>query len=70
MSNNNRSIETTQELQPLREVGSLEKTQYWDREEIMEALRVANYRGIRIDSLYSQTAMKTSRVPLPTRQAS
>jgi hypothetical protein len=70
MSNNNSSIETTQELQPLREVGSLEKTQYWDREEIMEALRVANYRGIRIDSLYSPTAMKTSRVPLPTRQAS
>lgn len=70
MSNNNSSIETTQELQPLREVGSLEKTQYWDREEIMEALRVANYRGIRIDSLYSHTAMKTSRVPLPTRQAS
>lgn len=56
------------ELQPLREVRSLDKTQYWDREEIMQALRVANYRGIRLDSLYADNTSKTTSVP--TRQAS
>lgn len=54
MSNNQNTDSSTpeDELQPLREVGSLEKTQYWDREDIMNALRVANLRGIRVESLY------------------
>lgn len=44
---------TDDRLQPLREVGSLEKTRFWDSEEITEALRIANLRGIRLDSLYA-----------------
>jgi hypothetical protein len=41
-------------LQPLREVGSLEKTQHWDREDIIAALRMANLRGIQPESLYAR----------------
>lgn len=38
-------------LQPLREVGSMDKTQFWDMDEIMEALRIANRRGISLSKL-------------------
>ncbi len=38
-------------LQPLREVGSMEKTQFWDIHEVMEALRVANRHGIPLNKL-------------------
>lgn len=51
-------------LQPLREVGSLEKTQYWDREDILEALRIANLRGIPIQSLRGKTASQRNRTPV------
>jgi hypothetical protein len=57
-------------LQALREVGSEEKTQYWDREDIMTALRQANLRGVRVDSLYTKASRFTSRVQLPDRHAS
>ena len=39
-------------LQPLREVGTMEKTQFWDISDIMEALRVANRRGIHVQRLF------------------
>jgi hypothetical protein len=47
-------------LQPLREVGTQEKTQFWDMEDVMQALRVANRRGIRLTDLYghSRTALE------------
>jgi hypothetical protein len=63
---------TTQDdgLQALREVGSEEKTQYWDREDIMMALRQANLRGVRVDSLYTKASRFTSRIQLPACQAS
>lgn len=38
-------------LRPLREIGTLEKTQFWDMDEIMEALRIANQRGVNIPRL-------------------
>lgn len=38
-------------LQPLREVGTMEKTQFWDIHEVMEALRVANRHGIPLNKL-------------------
>jgi hypothetical protein len=49
-------------MQALREVGSEEKTQYWDREDIMRALRAANLRGVRVDNLYARPSLTTSRV--------
>ncbi len=39
-------------LQPLREVGTQEKTQFWDMEDVMQALRIANRRGIPLKALY------------------
>jgi hypothetical protein len=42
---------TTDRLQPLREVGSMDKTQFWDMDEIMEALRIANRKGISLSKL-------------------
>jgi len=39
-------------LQPLREVGTEEKTQFWDMEDVMQALRIANRRGIPLKALY------------------
>ena len=39
-------------LQPLREVGTQEKTQFWDMEDVMQALRIANRRGIPLEELY------------------
>ncbi len=39
-------------LQPLREVGTHEKTQFWDMEDVMQALRIANRRGIPLKTLY------------------
>lgn len=40
-------------LQPLREVGTSQKTRFWDIEEILGALREANSRGIRPESLFA-----------------
>lgn len=42
---------TDSELQPLREVGTMEKTQFWDIDDVMAALRIANRRGIPINTL-------------------
>lgn len=42
-------------LQPLREVGSEEKSQFWDMEDVMQALRVANRRGIPLRDLFGET---------------
>lgn len=39
-------------LQPLREVGTMEKTQFWDISDVMDALRVANRRGIPVQRLF------------------
>ena len=41
-------------LRPLREIGTLEKTQFWDMDEVMLALRIANRRGVNIRSLSGQ----------------
>jgi hypothetical protein len=41
-------------LQPLREVGTQEKTQFWDIDDVMEALRIANRRGIDLNGLYGR----------------
>ncbi len=50
-------------LQALREVGSEEKTQYWDRDDIMQALRRARLTGVRVDSLYAHKPIShTSRM--------
>jgi hypothetical protein len=38
-------------LQPLREIGTMEKTQFWDIDDVMEALRVANRKGIPLEKL-------------------
>jgi len=43
-------------LQPLREVGSMDKTQFWDMEDVMEALRIANRRGLSLKDLRKGTA--------------
>ncbi len=43
-------------LQPLREVGNEEKTQFWDMEDVMQALRVANRRGISVSGLFNHPA--------------
>ncbi len=42
---------TSDILQPLREVGSMDKTQFWDMEDVMEALRIANRRGLSLKDL-------------------
>lgn len=39
------------ELQPLREIGTMEKTQFWDIHEVMQALRLANRHGIPLTTL-------------------
>ncbi len=39
-------------LQPLREVGTEVKTQFWDMEDVMQALRIANRLGINLNGLY------------------
>ncbi len=39
-------------LQPLREVGDVEKSQYWLQCDIMEALRAARLQGIAPESLF------------------
>ena len=33
---------TDAELQPLREIGTMEKTQFWDIDDVMEALRIVD----------------------------
>jgi len=39
-------------LQPLREIGTMEKTQPWSTEDIQAALRFAHLRGIEPERLY------------------
>ncbi len=51
---------TGHELQPLREVGTMEKTQFWDIDDVMEALRIANRHGISLKKLRSVPASETS----------
>lgn len=41
------------ELQPLREIGTMEKTRFWDIHEVMDALRIANRHGIPLNRLKS-----------------
>jgi hypothetical protein len=41
-------------LQPLREVGTTDKTQFWDLDEIYDALREANRLGIAPERLYKR----------------
>lgn len=43
-------------LQPLREVGTMEKTQFWDLDEIYGALREAVRRGIAPEQLFNHEA--------------
>jgi len=45
-------------LQPLCEVGSEEKSQFWDIDDVMQALRIANRHGIPLQKL------KTLQAPL------
>ena len=42
---------TGYDLQPLREVGTMEKTQFWEIDDVMEALRIANRQGISLKKL-------------------
>ena len=58
------------ELQPLREVRSQEKSDHWDREDIMDALRVANLHGIPVERLFAKPSAHTTRIPLMKRRAS
>ena len=39
-------------LQPLREVGTINKTQYWTFDDIEDAIREANLLGIDPEQLY------------------
>ena len=45
-------------LQPLKEIGSMEKTQFWDFEQIQEALREVNRFGIPVKSSRSERRCK------------
>ena len=49
-------------IQPLREVGTLHKTQYWSFEEIEDAIREANLLGIDPHKLFGTA---TGGVNLP-----
>jgi hypothetical protein len=57
-------------LQALREVGSEEKSQYWDRDDIMTALRQARLKGVRIESLYSYASRQVRKHGRHIKQAS
>ena len=46
------------ELQPLREIGTMEKTQFWDIHEVMEALRIANRHGIPLNKLRNTSSLE------------
>ena len=43
-------------LQPLREVGTINKTQYWTFDDIEDAIREANLLGIDPEQLYRSPA--------------
>jgi hypothetical protein len=45
-------VDTESILQPLREIGTMEKTQPWSTEDIQSALRFAYLRGIDPEKLY------------------
>jgi hypothetical protein len=44
-------------LQPLREVGSHEKSQHWHQDDIMAALRTARLQGIPLHKLFANTQL-------------
>ncbi|MFN0129406.1 MAG: hypothetical protein ACKV19_22300 [Verrucomicrobiales bacterium] len=44
------------ELQPLREIGTEDKSQYWDFEDITRALREARRLGIAPERLFQRAA--------------
>ena len=48
------SPQANEALQPLREIGTMEKTQFWDMEDVMVALREANFRGISLQRLRNE----------------
>ena len=50
-------------IQPLREVGTLHKTQYWPFEEIEDAIREANLLGIDPHKLFG-TAQGGINLPI------
>lgn len=50
------SQESGSVLQPLREIGTLNKTQFWDLDEIYQALREANRLGIAPERLFQTVA--------------
>ena len=47
-------------LQPLREVGQMQKTQFWDMDEIYAALREAKRLGIAPENLFGKAQEATS----------
>lgn len=49
-------------LQPLREVGTMDKTQFWDIDDVMEALRIANRQGIPLDKLRGSRMVELAAV--------
>lgn len=49
-------------LQPLREVGTMEKTQFWDIDDVMQALRVANRHGIPIKNLRREPSTRSAEL--------
>jgi hypothetical protein len=51
--------QTSPELQALREVGTMEKTQFWDIDDVMEALRIANRHGISLTKLRAMPVSET-----------
>ena len=58
------SPDTSDELiQPLREVGTLTKTQYWTFDDIEAAIREANLRNIDPQSLFG-TAQPGQNLPI------
>lgn len=48
-------------LQPLREVGSMEKTQHWHQDDIMAALRAARLQGIAPERLYANRRVHSEK---------
>ena len=55
--------EPNETIQPLREVGTLHKTQYWSFEEIEDAIREANLLGIDPHKLFG-TAQGGINLPI------
>jgi hypothetical protein len=47
-------------LQPLREIGTREKTQFWDLDEIYDALRTARRMSLAPETLFSSANTEPS----------